>query len=153
MSAERNQLLNLNFNKEITRAPGLKKKYLVPDDVLIASGGTGIVTEDLLCTTGAALANDLVANPSLGHRYLGISTEGDGKFGHRVSFDPRSLFGLWSIGKLHYTAQFNVKNLKEIRSTPTSSRRQGNFLPGTRMMLQHEMHLRSFLQNGEHMLL
>jgi hypothetical protein len=48
----------------------------------------------------------------LGHRYLGISTEGDGKFGHRVSFDPRSLFGLWSIGKLHYTAQFNVQSLE-----------------------------------------
>lgn len=72
------------------------------------------MTEDLLCTTGAALANDLVANPSLGHRYLGISTESDSsKFGHRVSFDPRSLFGLWSIGKLHYTAQFNVKKLEK----------------------------------------
>ncbi|KAE8131206.1 hypothetical protein BDV38DRAFT_265151 [Aspergillus pseudotamarii] len=111
-SAEKVQLLNLNFDKEITIALGLNKKYIVPDNVLIAPGGTDIVAEDLLCTTGAALANDLVANPSLGHRYLGISTEGDGKFGHRVSFNPRSLFGLWSIGKLHYTAQFNIKSLE-----------------------------------------
>ncbi|KAL4864245.1 hypothetical protein BDV12DRAFT_176460 [Aspergillus spectabilis] len=110
--AEKGQLLNFNFNNEATTVPRSNKQHLVPDDVSIIPGGTDIIAEDLLCTTGAALANDLTTNPSLGHRYFGISAESDGKFGHRLSFNDRYLFGLWSIGNLNYTAQFDVQNLE-----------------------------------------
>lgn len=44
------------------------------------------------------------------------------------------------------------KALKEIKLTLTSYGRQGDFFPGTRMMLQCEIYSQTFSQNGAHML-
>ncbi|KAL4934199.1 uncharacterized protein BDV17DRAFT_296925 [Aspergillus undulatus] len=111
-AARKSQLLNFNINNEATRVPVTNEQFLIPEGVVIIPGGTDIIAEDLLCTTGDALANELATNPSLGLRYLGISAEGDGKFGHRVSFNAKYLFGLWSISSLNYTAQYDVQNLE-----------------------------------------
>jgi hypothetical protein len=48
----------------------------------------------------------------MAHRYFGISAERNGKIGHRASFNDRYLFGLWSIGDLNYTAQFDMQSLE-----------------------------------------
>ncbi|KAE8311117.1 hypothetical protein BDV41DRAFT_589904 [Aspergillus transmontanensis] len=58
-STEKVQFLNLNFNMEITISLEQNKKYIVPDNVLIAPGGTGTVAEDLLCSTGVLTARKL----------------------------------------------------------------------------------------------
>ncbi|KAL2848962.1 hypothetical protein BJX68DRAFT_276147 [Aspergillus pseudodeflectus] len=109
---EKVQLLNFNLNNKPTTVPGSNKQYLVPEDIFIIPAGAEIIAETLLCTTGAALANELAINPSMAHRYFGISAERNGKIGHRVSFNDRYLFGLWSIGDLNYTARFDMQSLE-----------------------------------------